>query len=131
MRADRRDSVSHFLASTLTSLEAAVGRAVKVIALLKAQPGMSREEFTHRWVEDHAPFTLRFPRLKGYRLNVAIEEQEMSGELPYDGTAELWWDSLEDMRADFASEEAAVAGADADSFTIVRQHIYTEEHVLL
>jgi uncharacterized protein (TIGR02118 family) len=107
-----------------------MSRAVKVIALLKAEPGMSREAFRQRWVEEHAPLTLRFQRLKGYRLNVAIDEQEMSGELPYDGTAELWWDSLEDMNADFESEEGRLAGADADSFTVLRQHIYTEEHVL-
>jgi uncharacterized protein (TIGR02118 family) len=105
-------------------------QAVKVVALLKAQPGMDRETFTRRWVEEHAPLVLRMRRLRGYRINVAIEEQEMEGELPYDGTAELWWDSLEDMRADFGSEAGIFAGDDADSFTVVRQHIYTEEHVL-
>lgn len=103
---------------------------VKVIALLKAEPGMSRESFKKRWVEDHAPLVLRMERLRGYRINVAIPEQEIEGELPYDGTAELWWDSVEDMRADFGSESGILAGADADSFTVVRQHIYTEEHVL-
>jgi uncharacterized protein (TIGR02118 family) len=107
-----------------------MSRAVKVIALLKAKPGMTREEFRQRWVEEHAPLPLKFQRLKGYRINVAIDEQEIQGELPYDGTAELWWDSLEDMNADFASEEGRVAGDDADSFTVLRQHIYTEEHVL-
>ena len=107
-----------------------MGHEVKVIALLKAKPGMSRESFRKRWVEEHAPLTLRMERLRGYRLNVAIDEQEITGELPYDGTAELWWDSLEDMRADFESEAGIFAGEDADSFMVVRQHIYTEEHVL-
>lgn len=105
---------------------------VKLIALLKAIPGMSREEFTRRWVDEHAPLTLRFPNLSGYRLNIAIEEyQEIEGELPYDGTAELWWDSLEAMQEDFASDAAATAVGDADEFTIVRTHIYTREYVLL
>ncbi len=103
---------------------------VKVVALLKAEPGMDRETFARRWVEEHAPLTLRMERLRGYRVNVAIDEQETDEELPYDGTAELWWDSLEDMRADFDSEAGVLAGQDADSFTVVRQHIYTEEHVL-
>jgi uncharacterized protein (TIGR02118 family) len=104
---------------------------VKLIALLKASPGMSREEFTRRWVEGHAPLTLLFKNLKGYRINVAIDEyQELEGELPYDGTAELWWDSLEEMHEDFASEAAAAAVADADTFTVVRTHIYTQEFVL-
>lgn len=108
-----------------------MSKPVKLIALLKAKPGMSREEFARRWVEGHAPLTLKFKNLKGYRINVAIDEyQEIEGELPFDGTAELWWDSLEEMREDFASEEADTAVADADTFTSVRTHVYTEEYVL-
>jgi uncharacterized protein (TIGR02118 family) len=104
---------------------------VKLIALLKASPGLSREDFARRWLEGHAPLTLRFKNLKGYRINVAIDDyQEIEGELPYDGTAELWWDSLEEMQEDFASPEAEEAVADADTFTVVRTHIYTREHVL-
>jgi uncharacterized protein (TIGR02118 family) len=106
-------------------------KPVKLIALLKAKPGISREQFKQRWLDGHAPLTLRFKNLKGYRINVAIDDyQELEGELPYDGTAELWWDSLEEMHEDFASAEAATAVADADTFTVVRTHIYTEEFVL-
>jgi uncharacterized protein (TIGR02118 family) len=108
-----------------------MSQPVKLIALLKAEPGMSRAEFEKRWVEQHALLTLKFKNLKGYRINVAIDEyQEIEGELPYDGTAELWWDSLEELQEDFASPEGQVAGADADSFTVVRTHIYTREHIL-
>ncbi|MDQ3785352.1 MAG: EthD family reductase [Actinomycetota bacterium] len=105
--------------------------AVKLIALLKAEPGMSRQEFAERWVKGHSPLTLQFKNLKGYRMNVAIDEyQEIEGDLPFDGTAELWWDSLQDMQEDFDSEEAQRAVADADTFTMQRVHIYTREHVL-
>ena len=108
-----------------------MSKPVKLIALLNRKPGMSREDFGRRWVEGHSPLTLKFENLKGYRINVAIDGyQELEGELPYDGTAELWWDSLEEMQEDFASEEAATAVADADTFTVVRTHIYTEEFVL-
>jgi uncharacterized protein (TIGR02118 family) len=104
---------------------------VKLIALLKAKPGMTREEFAQRWIDGHAPLTLKFKNLRGYRINVAIDEyQEIEGELPFDGTAELWWDSLEEMQEDFDSPEAATAVADADTFTVVRTHIYTREYVL-
>jgi uncharacterized protein (TIGR02118 family) len=108
-----------------------MAKPVKLIALLKANPGLSRDEFVQRWVEGHAPLTLRFKNLKGYRINVRIDEyQELEGELPYDGTAELWWNSLEEMQEDFASDEAATAVADADTFTFLRTHIYTEEFIL-
>jgi hypothetical protein len=33
------------------------------------------------------------------------------------------------MQSDFATEEAKIAGADADSFTIIRTHIFTEEFI--
>jgi uncharacterized protein (TIGR02118 family) len=108
-----------------------MSQPVKLIALLKAKPGMSRTEFEKRWVEGHAPLTLKLKHLKGYRINVAIEEyQEIEGELPFDGTAELWWDSLEEMQEDFDSLEAQAAVADADTFTMVRTHICSREHIL-
>ncbi len=108
-----------------------MSQPVKLIALLKAKPGTSRAQFEKRWVEGHAPFTLKFKNLKGYRINIAISEyQEIEGELPYDGTAEMWWDSLEAMKEDFASAEARRAVADADTFTVVRTHVYTREHIL-
>ena len=50
--------------------------------------------------------------------------------MPYDGTAELWWNSIEEMKEDFASSEAETAVADADKFTVVRTHIYTKEYIL-
>ena len=106
-------------------------KLVKLIALLKAKPGMSRREFERRWVQDHAPLILKLKHLKGYRINVAIDDyQEIEGELAFDGTAELWWDSLEEMQEDFASPEAQAGVADAESFSEVRTHIYTREHIL-
>ncbi len=108
-----------------------MSKPVKLIALVKAKSGMSREDLKRRWVEDHCPLTLKFKNLKGYRVNIAIDEyQEIEGELPYDGSAELWWDSLEEMKEDFASPEAKAAVADANTFTVVLTHIYTREFIL-
>jgi uncharacterized protein (TIGR02118 family) len=108
-----------------------MSQPVKLIALLQAKPGMSRSEFEKRWVNGHTPLTLKMKHLKGYRVNIAIEEyQEIEGELPYDGTAELWWDSLEELKEDFASQQGKIAGADGDLFTVVRTHIYTREHII-
>ena len=108
-----------------------MSQPVELIAFLKAKPGMSRADFERRWVGEHAPLALKFKNLKGYRINIAIEEyQEIEGELPYDGTAELWWDSLEDMHEDLESPEGQASGADADSFTVVKMHLYTREHII-
>ena len=40
------------------------------------------------------------------------------------------WIPSEEMQEDFDSAEAGVAVADADTFTVVRTHIYTKEYIL-
>lgn len=101
---------------------------VKLIAFLKRKPGMTMEEFKQRWVYEHTKLSSQLPGLRGYRINIALSEQE-NGQPPiYDGTAELWWDSLEAMQESFASQIGKDAGADADLFADVRIHLYTEEY---
>ena len=106
---------------------------VKCIALIKRMPGTTREEFKKRWLEDHYKLSSRMPGLLGYRINIAIDHQPEGDRMEpiYDGTAELWWDSVEAMEAAFASKEGVIAGVDADKFVSVRIHIYTEEHVVV
>lgn len=106
---------------------------IKCIALLKRTPGTTREEFEQRWLKEHLKLSTRMPGLLGYRVNIAINHQPDGDGLEpiYDGTAELWWDSVEAMEAAFASDEGVTAGVDADQFAAVRIHIYTEEHVVV
>ena len=106
---------------------------IKLIALLKRKPGLSREEFAERWLKEHIKLSSKMPGLRGYRVNIAIDHQpEGDGvESIYDGTAELWWDNVEAMEAAFASDEGKIAGEDADQFAAVRIHIYTEEHFVV
>ena len=106
---------------------------IKLIALLKRKPGMTREQFTRRWLDEHIKLSSKMPGLRGYLINIAIDHQPEGGGIEpiYDGTAELWWDSVEAMEAAFASEEGKISGIDADKFAEVRIHIYTEEHVVL
>ena len=106
---------------------------VKCIALLKRMPGTTREEFSQRWLKEHLKLSVRMPGLLGYRVNIAINHQpDGDGVEPiYDGTAELWWDSVEAMEAAFASDEGVTAGVDADQFATVRIHVYTDEHVVI
>jgi len=106
---------------------------VKLIALLKRKPGMSKEEFAQRWLNEHIKLSTRMPGVRGYRINIATDYQpEGTGVEPiYDGTAEMWWDSIEAMEAAFATDEGKIAGEDADEFADVRIHIYTEENVIV
>jgi uncharacterized protein (TIGR02118 family) len=106
---------------------------IKLIALLKRKPGMSKEEFEKRWLLEHTKLSSKIPGLRGYRINIAINHQPDGDDIEpiYDGTAELWWDSLEEMEAAFASQAGIIAGNDADQFCEVRIHIYTEENMVI
>jgi uncharacterized protein (TIGR02118 family) len=105
---------------------------IKIIALLKRKPGMSMEEFKRIWVEEHVQLSAQMPGLLGYRVNVALPTQQADVPTPdYDGTAELWYDSMESLEASFKTEIAKKAGLDADRFSSVRQHLLTEEFVVV
>ena len=106
---------------------------IKLIALLKRKPGLTREEFADRWLNDHIKLSSKMPGLRGYRVNIAVDHQPNGDgvEPIYDGTAELWWDSIEAMEAAFDSQEGKIAGEDADQFAELRIHIYTEEHFIV
>lgn len=102
---------------------------VKLVALLRRRDGLSTEEFNRWWIRDHAPIAKQLPGLRGYRINLAVGGPEPV--LPYDGTAELWFDSVEAMEAAFATPLGQEAGRDADAHTSVRIHLYTEEHIIV
>jgi len=104
---------------------------IKLIALLKRKPHISLEEFERRWAEQHTVISGQIPGLRGYRLNIATPRQQAHDVAPYDGTAELWFDSVEAMESGFATAIGIAAGADADSFCDVREHLYTREYVIM
>jgi uncharacterized protein (TIGR02118 family) len=106
---------------------------VKLVAFLKRKPEIGKEQFARRWVESHAKMASQLPGLRAYRINIATDRQpDGTGSEPiYDGTAELWWDSIEAMEAAFATDLGQRAGADADEFAAVRVHLYTTEHVIV
>ena len=96
---------------------------IKLVFTLRRRDGMSREEFQRYWREQHAPLVARHAealRIRRYiqvhardtDLDTAISASRGSEPRAYDGVAELWWESLEDLRAAYASEEGQVAGAE-------------------
>jgi len=108
-----------------------MSKQVKVVGLItKKYPEMSDADFYKHWLEVHAPMLPGLKNIKGYRINFPIAEYQDLDVLPYAGTAELYWDSVEAMKEDFASEVWAAAGADAGLF-LEGIHLYMEEHVII
>jgi uncharacterized protein (TIGR02118 family) len=104
---------------------------VKLIALLKRKPELSKEAFAKRWLEEHVKLSSKMPGLLEYRINIANDYQADNAEPAFDGTAELRWESVEAMEAAFSSDIGKRAGQDADEFCEQRIHIYTEEHFVV
>jgi uncharacterized protein (TIGR02118 family) len=83
---------------------------VKLVFSLCRRPGLTRQAFQAYWREQHAPLVSRHAealRIRRYvqthaaSSEVAAAQSDARGSEPdaYDGQAELWWDSLEDIIA--------------------------------
>ena len=93
---------------------------VKLIYCLRKLDRLSLEEFQKYWFEKHGPLVRSHKealRIRRYvqvhtledPLNKAYQEGRGRPDA-YDGVAELWWDSLEDMQAASATPEGKAAG---------------------
>jgi uncharacterized protein (TIGR02118 family) len=109
---------------------------IKMIAFVKKKPELTREEFIRLWTEEHTRLSKSLG-MKGYRINIALEPQPGAtadaapNQAPYDGTAEIWWESLEQMQAALASPENVIAAKDTERFCDVLQFMFTEEFVII
>ncbi len=94
---------------------------------LRKKGDMSAEEFQRYWAEEHAPIARDgYPALKGYVVNV-VTRVPQGQEAPYDGVAELSWDSRDDFSADMKSEPAARATEDLKGFTSAFGLLFVEQ----
>jgi uncharacterized protein (TIGR02118 family) len=96
---------------------------IKLVFTLRRRDGMTREEFQNYWREQHAPLVGRHARTLRIRRYVQTHARETeideilaaSRGAPtgfYDGAAEVWWDSLEDLVEAYSTEEGQNAGAE-------------------
>jgi uncharacterized protein (TIGR02118 family) len=94
---------------------------VKLVFCLRRRPSLSREEFQRYWRETHAPLVARHAetlRIRRYvQLHSLADDTPLNAGLrasrggpePYDGIAELWWTSEEDLAAATASDAGRLA----------------------
>ena len=81
---------------------------VKMVAALRRKAGMTPEEFRTHWREKHGPLIQRLPDFTRHiRKYVQMHPVDLpmpadaTGMPPYDGFAEMWFDSFEEMGAAF------------------------------
>jgi uncharacterized protein (TIGR02118 family) len=87
---------------------------IKVVAVITRKSGLDREEFLRYWQDDHPAYVRKLTGIRRYVQNPAVDGYRP---WPYDGVAELWFDSVRDVAIAFE-------GAAADA---LREH---EEHFI-
>jgi uncharacterized protein (TIGR02118 family) len=94
---------------------------LKLVFVIRRREELAPEEFHRYWLEEHGPLAGRLLESLGARryvqahtvqpeLNVALARTRGTAE-PFDGLAEIWWDSLEAFLAASTSEEGLRAAA--------------------
>ena len=72
---------------------------VKLVAFFKRRPGMTVDAFQQHWRSAHAELVVRQKGLRRYVQNHTLASGYAKREADYDGVAEAWFDSVDDMRA--------------------------------
>ncbi|MCR0983879.1 EthD domain-containing protein [Roseomonas populi] len=96
------------------------GPLVKRMSLLRRRPDISAERFREEWFGFHAQAVGRFPALAGYTQNLVVARQAGGSTdydaLPVDGVVEMWFRSVDDLKAAFSSPAAEVSQRHALDF---------------
>ena len=120
---------------------------IKLVFVIRRRKELPPEEFHRYWLEEHGPLARSLIEPLGARryvqthtvdseLNAALAASRGTVEA-FDGIAEIWWDSPDDLVAAFGSEEGQRANAtltedEARFIDFERSSVFlTEEHAIL
>jgi len=96
---------------------------IRLVFLLRRQPHLALDEFHARWRDDHGPLVASHQTRLGiarytqsHRLDDPLNDLMAAArggtEPPYDGVAELWWESADALAAASGTAEGRRAGAE-------------------
>lgn len=104
---------------------------IKLVFALRRRPDLSFEEFQTYWRETHAPLVAARAEVLQIRRYVQVHTTNLPGlhgafqkrnggaPEPFDGVAELWFDSLDDMGGDDPARRQAQAELLADEANFI------------
>lgn len=94
---------------------------IKFVFCLRRLPHLSRAEFLDYWHHHHGPLALSFQQVLGIQKYIqlhtietpfdAVLRDSRGGSEPFDGIAEVWWESLEVVQRSLADPAAQSAWA--------------------
>jgi uncharacterized protein (TIGR02118 family) len=120
---------------------------IKLTFCLRRLPGMTREEFQRYWRETHAALVAERADVMRIRRYVQVHTADLRGlhkslqtrnggaPEPYDGVAELWFDSLDEIGGDDPARQQAAAELLADERNFIdlpnSPMWFAEEHLVV
>ena len=93
---------------------------IKIVFCLRRRPNLSFEDFDRYWRDRHGPLVAGFSKV--LRIRRYVQSSRLTNDLadmaasirdapaPYDGVAELWFESWDDLRAGFETDAGRAAG---------------------
>ncbi len=95
---------------------------IKLVFTIRRRPGMSRDEFQRYWRNEHARLVESHAEVLQIRRYVQTHARDSDADAAisgargsepgqYDGVAELWWDSVEELLAASSSKQGQSAAA--------------------
>ena len=106
---------------------------IKIIYCITRKRGLSDQEFFDYWENIHGPIGARIPGVRRLVQSRRIAIPADKYHPDYDGVAELWFDTVEDLIAARESTEWKVSTEDEANFIDASKVAYlvTEEHIVL
>ncbi len=98
----------------------------KVIGIIKRPEDMDFEAFRQWWLTEHAPKVQQWPGLVRYAINLCTTPDQ-----PFDGVAEVWFESREAMERVFETPEGQRARQSAMAAAAQIAILMTEEHLIV
>jgi len=104
---------------------------IKVFSLLKGREDWTREQFHKWWIEEHVPYAVKLPGLRKYKVSLTKGSTTHEGEEPFDGVAELWFDSRDALEAAWGSDVGLEAVGHSKANVSNRVVLITDEHEII
>jgi uncharacterized protein (TIGR02118 family) len=102
----------------------------KVLVWARRRADLTPEAFHAYWLKTHAP--LAAASMEGLRRYVVTRVVAVpQGESPFDGVAELFFDTREAFVSAMRTPAGRAATADLASFTSASGAVFVEEHVVI
>jgi uncharacterized protein (TIGR02118 family) len=109
---------------------------IKVVIPMKKRKDLTFAQFKNYWLNNHKKLELdSLKRDPVTKIVVSFATGEVIGarELPYDALVELYFNNIEDMRAQFSGERDSIMLEDEKNFIDPldpRIFVVTEEHII-